>query len=360
MGTTLRLWLRAESKPGERRTPLVPRDAAVLVRDGVELTVERSPLRVHGDEEYRAAGARLADPGAWLDAPADAVIFGLKELPEDDFPLRHRHLYFAHAYKGQKGWRELLDRFARGKGTLLDLEYLVDDSGRRVAAFGRWAGFAGAAVGADLWAHQKSSPNAAYAALSPFKDQDALVERVRARLAGAGLPSVLVFGAKGRCGSGALELLRRAGVTNVTAWDKEETAAGGPFDESLKHELMVNCVLLSGPTRPFLTREMLDRPRRLSVISDVSCDPYSPHNPVPVYDRTTTFESPALRLRESPALDLTAIDHLPSLLPRESSEDFSGQLLPHLRALGAGAPVWARAAALFREKAAEAAGALRS
>ena len=35
-----------------------------------------------------------------LDA-ADAIIFGLKELPEDGTPLAHRHIMFGHAYKGQ-------------------------------------------------------------------------------------------------------------------------------------------------------------------------------------------------------------------------------------------------------------------
>jgi saccharopine dehydrogenase (NAD+, L-lysine-forming) len=39
-----------------------------------------------------------------------------------------------------------------------------------------------------------------------------------------------------------------------------------------------------------------------------------------------------------------AIDNLPSLLPRESSEDYAAQLLPSLLTLGAiGEGVWARA-----------------
>ena len=69
-------------------------------------------------------GAPLVEEGSWVqDAPKDAVILGLKELPEDDFPLEHVHVTFAHCFK----------RWPRGKGTLLDLEFLTDDSGRRVA-----------------------------------------------------------------------------------------------------------------------------------------------------------------------------------------------------------------------------------
>ena len=39
------------------------------------------------------------------------------------------------------------------------------------------------------------------------------------------------------------------------------------------------------------------------------------------------------RVWDNQILDVTAIDNLPSLLPRESSEDFAAQLLPHLMSL---------------------------
>ncbi len=317
--------------------------------------MERSPSRAFPDADYERAGARLVEADSWRGAPKDAVVLGLKELPEEQSPLSHRHVYFAHAYKGQRGAEALLSRFTRGGGRLLDLEFLLDDAGRRVAAFGRWAGFAGAAVGLDLWAHQRCYPREPYLRLDSFESRDALLAwlqpRVEAAFALGEPPSILLFGAKGRCGSGALDLLGRAAPgLKILAWDKEETAGGGPFKEALDHELLINCVLLTGPGKPFLTAEMLDRPRKLSVVSDVSCDPFSPHNPLPIYGETTTFERPALRLRETPPLDLTAIDHLPSLLPRESSEDFSAQLLPHLKTLAGGSPVWARADALFQER----------
>ncbi len=352
----MKLWLRAETKPGERRAPLAPAHAAQLIGGGVELMVERSPARAFPDADYERAGARLAPEGSWRQAAPEAVILGLKELPEDSAPLNHRHVYFAHAYKGQRGAPALLSRFLQGGGSILDLEFLTDDSGRRVAAFGRWAGFSGAAVGLDLWAHQVLFPSAPYPRLEFFESRDALLAwmkpRLDAALADTDLPSALVFGAKGRCGAGALDLFSRAAPNlEVLAWDKEETAGGGPFKETLKHALLVNCVLLTGPTPPFLTEEMLDRARLLRVVSDVSCDPYSPHNPLPIYRDTTTFDHPALRLRRNPPLSVTAIDHLPSLLPRESSEDFSAALLPHLKTLEAGSAVWARAEALFREKA---------
>ena len=88
------------------------------------------------------------------------------------------------------------------------------------------------------------------------------------------------------------------------------------------------------------------------MIADVSCDPYGPHNPLPLYHRCTTLAEPCVRLIEtSPVLDLIAIDHLPSLLPLESSGDFSAQLLPSLLRLAdpAQGDEWSRARALFNE-----------
>jgi len=88
--------------------------------------------------------------------------------------------------------------------------------------------------------------------------------------------------------------------------------------------------------------------RRLSVIGDIACDPDSEYNPVPVYDRATTWDAPVLRVHESPILDVMAIDNLPSMLPRESSEDFAEQLLPSLLTLDTlEAGVWVRANSMF-------------
>lgn len=100
-----------------------------------------------------------------------------------------------------------------------------------------------------------------------------------------------------------------------------------------------------------------DGPRKLSVICDVSCDTTNPHNPLPVYDQTTTFTSPTLSVKTAnPApLDIIAIDHLPTLLPRESSEQFVRDLLPTLKSLPQRetAQVWVQAADLFAKKCAE-------
>src|SRR5688572_9480805 len=121
------VWLRAESKAFEERTPLTPIGVRALLDAGARVTVERSIKRIVRDHEYEAAGATLVDEGSWPSAPKDAIILGLKELPESNDALPHRHIYFAHAYKQQAGWRDVLGRFVRGNGSLFDLEVLEKD-----------------------------------------------------------------------------------------------------------------------------------------------------------------------------------------------------------------------------------------
>lgn len=91
--------------------------------------------------------------------------------------------------------------------------------------------------------------------------------------------------------------------------------------------------------------------------SQVSCDPTSEFNPIKIYDTCTTFSKPTVLIEvpNDPPLSVIAIDHLPSLLPRESSEAFSAQLLPHLLNVDKRNEnkVWLRAEKLYKEKAAK-------
>ena len=337
---SLHLWIRAEERPNEMRSPVTPDGVAALIAAGIKVTVEGAAHRVFTPGDFATAGAGIAMPGGWRGAPADAVIVGLKELPADGTPLTHTHVMFGHAYKGQPDGQVLLGRFKAGGGTLLDLEYLTNRHGRRVAAFGYWAGFAGAAVSLMAYAAQPGL----CAPVEPT-DQEGLVARVAAHLTTK--PSVIVIGAKGRVGTGARDLCARFDLP-VTAWDIEETASGGPFPEILKHEVFLNSILAMPGCPVFVPADAAVQQRALRVIGDIACDPSSEFNPIKVYDRVTDWAHPALCVAEAPPLDVVAIDNLPSLLPRESSEDFAAQLLPHLMAFASDPEgVWARARDTF-------------
>lgn len=339
------LWVRAEQRPNEERVGLTPEGAAALVKAGLRVTVEQSSVRAIPIDGYAAAGCEIGVENSWPDAPADAIIFGLKELPEDGTPLRHKHIMFGHAYKGQPAGRDLLRRFKAGGGTLYDLEYLVDESGRRVAAFGYWAGFAGAAVALKVWAAQQRGAIAG--PVAKYAGKAALIADLTAELGAAARPRAIVIGALGRVGTGAADLCAQMGVA-VTKWDMAETASGGPFPEVLQHEIFLNCILARPGCPVFVPASAKTDARKLTVIGDIACDPTSDFSPIKVYDRATDWDAPALRVAENPPLDVTAIDNLPSLLPVESSQDYAAQLLPSLLGLDdLAAGVWGRAKVEF-------------
>eukprot|EP00121_Abeoforma_whisleri_P012906 Awhi_evm1s11913 len=163
------LWILSEVKPAERRTPVTPAICKKLLDEGFKITIEKCKNRICPIEvvdiycyipartkEYEKIGCTVVETGSWVNAPLDAYVFHLKELPENDDPLDHTHIFFAHCFKYQTGWKELLTRFRKGQGNILDLEFLTDDRGVRVAAFGYMAGYTGSALGIDLWCHRKS------------------------------------------------------------------------------------------------------------------------------------------------------------------------------------------------------------
>lgn len=343
------LWVRSESRANEERVGLTPQGAAKLLAAGFQVTVEESAQRSLPIADYKAQGCTIAPEFSWVDAPDEAIIFGLKELPEDGTPLRHRHIMFGHAYKGQPAGQVLLRRFKLGGGTLLDLEYLTHADGRRVAAFGYWAGYAGAAVSLMCWLAQQNDTLAGPVKTYPSANHLLMTLQQDLMALGTARPTALIIGALGRVGSGAADLCKAMGVA-TTKWDMAETASGGPFPEVLTHDIFLNCILARPGTPVFVPAGAKTGPRNLSVIGDIACDPDSDFSPIKVYDRTTTWAAPALRVHDRPVLDVTAIDNLPSMLPAESSEDFAEQLLPHLLALEADDDgVWARARAWYQK-----------
>ena len=332
------LWIRAEARPTEQRVPIVPADARRLIEDGFTVTVEESPTRIVPPEEYVEAGCSVAPFGSWVDAPEGAVVVGIKELPEDPSDLRHTHVFFAHAYKGQEGAEEVLERFRRGGGELLDVEYLTVD-GKRVVAFGFWAGYVGAAL--TVLRHRGLLEGG----VGPMTRAD-LDERLRTS-APAEPERALVIGSRGRSGTGAVEALAVAGCA-LTRWDRADTLV---LDKPalLDHDLLVNCVVSLGPGGAFVTAEDVAGPRRLRVVGDVTCDVTSPANKLPVNTAITTWDEPVRRFGgDQHPLDVIAIDNLPSLLPRESSETFSAELTPLLPDLADRSGPWAASLEWFR------------
>ena len=339
------IWLRSEDRVTERRTPLLPIGAKALINNGYDVVVERSRKRITRDTDFAAMGCIMANAGEWVNAPKNAVILGLKELPQNPTRLKNTHIYFAHAFKEQNGWQDLLSRFEAGAGNLLDIEYMVKND-KRVVAFGYWAGYMGASLALIHW-NNKQTGNIRYLdnSLLPFNNAAMLNATIKNTSFSGKKPKVLIIGAGGRCGKGAMELLEQHGAT-VTCWGRDKTAH---IDRAalLDHDILINCAFILNDVPAFLRQQDITQSTRLSVLADVSCDPFSAFNPIPLYHDTTTWEDPYLTVNgtEDKTIDIIAIDNLPSLLPREASKEFAELLLPHLMTLNKRQhdPVWSTA-----------------
>ncbi len=333
--------LRYEARQTERRTPITPDDAKTFQTAGFELLVERSQKRIFSDAEYATAGCKLIAPKSWQTA-VDTTILGLKELPKLPAELPNPMIHFAHVYKDQTGWQDEIARFTTGGGHLYDIEYLTINN-RRTAAFGYWAGWMGAALAAWRQLAKSLNETGPESGVSSFESRSEVEAILKGLAARSPQQNAVVIGAKGRSGSGAVEALKLAGY-NVTEWDMEETVTLD--NKALQaHGLLVNCVLMTAPELQLLSQKNIGK-SNLKMISDVSCDPFSSFNPLPIYDTPTSWKKPFIDLGNG--VELTAIDNLPSLLPREASIDFSSQLLKSLLTYPKG-PEWQAAQASFNK-----------
>jgi saccharopine dehydrogenase (NAD+, L-lysine forming) len=123
----------------ELRAPLTPKHVKHLVEHHkLDIIVQTSEKRIFKDEEYRKAGAVISK-----DLKKASVIFGVKEIPVDFFEEDKTYIFFAHVIKGQPYNMPMLKRMMELKCNLIDYERIIDEQGKRLIFFGRYAGLAG-------------------------------------------------------------------------------------------------------------------------------------------------------------------------------------------------------------------------
>lgn len=137
----MKIGLIRETKiPEDNRVALSPAQVARLNLEypNSEIVVQSSEIRAFTDEEYRKAGVKVVDDLTDCD-----VLFGIKEAQIDTIIPNKHYFFFGHIAKMQAYNRPLLQAMLDKSLTFTDYEYLVDDQGERVCAFGWWAGVVG-------------------------------------------------------------------------------------------------------------------------------------------------------------------------------------------------------------------------
>ncbi|MCP9235040.1 NAD(P)-dependent oxidoreductase [Lewinella sp. JB7] len=358
--------IREEKQPSDARVPLTPKQVAGLIRAGYDIVVQPSPHRCYTDEEYRKSGVPLRE-----DISDRQLLLGIKEVPIDRLIAGKTYCNFAHVAKFQPYNQGLLRALLDKKITHIDYEYLTDDQGKRLIAFGYWAGMVGAHNG--LWAYGKRTNEFSLPRLKDLYDY-AEAKRVYADLK---LPENLrvVLTGTGRVGAGAARVLGDAGLQRVTP---EEFLDGGtsgavftqlPVEKYVTHpngkavkrqhfyahsaeyvsafapyarvaDVFINGIYWDGKAPAFFTKEDMQQPEfRIRTIADVTCD-IAPAASVPSTLKASTIADPVFGYDPdsgsetapyTPAgIDVMSIDNLPSELPRDASKAFGKILIERI------------------------------
>ena len=134
------LGIRREDKnKWERRVPLTPEHIKDLKdKFGINTIIQPSDIRVFPNKQYESVGAKVDE-----DLSKTSVIFAVKEIPINFFEPGKTYVFFSHTIKGQKYNMPMLKKMMELKCNLIDYEKIIDDKGRRLVFFGRFAGLAG-------------------------------------------------------------------------------------------------------------------------------------------------------------------------------------------------------------------------
>ncbi|KAH8555677.1 Saccharopine dehydrogenase-domain-containing protein [Umbelopsis sp. PMI_123] len=132
--------LRRENKGRwERRVALTPQGVESLIKEtGAKFLVQPSTNRVYNEQQYVEAGAHIAE-----DISSADIILGIKEVPIEHLIPNKTYMFFSHTHKGTPKNMPMLQSILDKNITLIDYEQMTAANGKRVVAFGKYAGNAG-------------------------------------------------------------------------------------------------------------------------------------------------------------------------------------------------------------------------
>mmetsp|Transcript_20531 Transcript_20531/g.17926 ORF Transcript_20531/g.17926 Transcript_20531/m.17926 type:complete len:553 (+) Transcript_20531:78-1736(+) len=208
---------REDKSKWERRVVITPEHVSQLLKanPNIKVVVQPSNNRVFRDNEYEEVGAELNE-----DLSECSVIFGVKEIPIDKLIPNKTFVYFSHTIKAQEANMPALDSILEKKIRLIDYEKITDSEGKRLVAFGKFAGNTGAidflhGLGKYFINLGYSTPflNISFAYTYPCLEKVKIaLKDIGEQISNQGIPedfAPLVFGitSKGRCSDGVMEIL---------------------------------------------------------------------------------------------------------------------------------------------------------
>ncbi len=357
--------LREEKIPEDKRVSLTPNQCKELLKlyPSIELYIQSSRLRCFTDNEYASIGIRIVDDISNCD-----ILIGIKEVPISSLISNKTYLFFSHTIKKQVYNRNLLQEMIKKKIKMVDYEVIKSINGKRLVGFGRYAGIIGAYNG--LLAYGKKTKK--YSLKPAYLCKDRLeMEKELNNLVFS--EEKIILTGNGRVGRGALELLEKANIRQVT----KEQFVDIKFNEPVFVQLNTEDINLKSDGNAFNKKEFYNNPSvyisnfmhyakyadifiaghyfkegspsfftkedmrssyfKIKTVADISCDIDGPipctirssniNNPIYGYNPITEKEDDFIK---DNVIAVMAIDNLPSELPRDASEDFGDNLISNI------------------------------
>jgi saccharopine dehydrogenase (NAD+, L-lysine-forming) len=309
--STLLIYIRSELNSNEYRCPIIPLHIPKLIEYGYIIYVESSTNRIYNDDEYKKMGAIITNKKWYSKEFNNGLIIGLKELDNLNMLDNHNHIYFSHSYKNQINSKEILTSFKKSNSILYDFEYFLDDNNRRLIGFGYYAGYIGCGIGL-LQFFTKRYKNINICNLKPYDSKNDILDEVK-NIYNKNI-YVGVIGFDGNCGKGVINLLDKLDIKYIK-YGKNDPKVNL---ESL--DIIFNCIKLDIRYNETWIDKYTKFIKPITII-DISCDYTQINNPIKLNYNATSLKTPVCSLNEY--VDIIAIDNLPSLLPKDSSDKFS-------------------------------------
>lgn len=358
--------LREGKVPPDSRVAFSPAQCVYLREERqLDVVVQPSPHRCFPDSDYQTAGIPLQE-----DLSDCSVLIGIKEVPKADLLPEKTYFFFSHTIKEQPYNKTLLQTVLQKKITLVDYEVLKGENGKRVIAFGKFAGMVGAHNG--LYTYAQRTGTFELPRINTLYDYEAAKEVYR----NTTFPAMkVVLTGTGRVGQGAALVLRDMGFEEITPEAFLETKTDQPVFTILKArhyvtptegswtdvrdfyrhpkaykstfapytkvaDLFINGIYWDNDAPAFFTMtDLQNEDWNIKVIADVTCD-IAPVASIPTTLKASTIADPIFGIDrltgkevlpyQPGVLDMMTIDNLPSELPRDASQAFGEMFIEHV------------------------------
>lgn len=356
--------IRETKTPPDSRVLLTPKQCKQIMSNypNVKFFVQPSPSRCYVDEEYKAEGIKFQEDLSNCD-----ILFGVKEQVIDTLIANKAYFFFSHTAKEQEYNRPLLKAVLQKNIQLVDYEYLVDNKGARVIAFGKWAGIVGAHNAILTWGKRTKKFD-----LKPMKECKDMAE-AKSYYKNLNIENTkIVLTGTGRVANGSAHILDAMNIKKVSSknflskdfdeavycqlevdemfkkesdgtWNtdffKNPKGYISSFEEYTKvADIMINGIYWDNRSPAFFSLEdMKKEDFNIKVIADITCD-IAPEASIPSTIKASTIAEPNFGFdpktnKETEPfigkhiIDMMTIDNLPNELPRDASEDFGNQFI---------------------------------